>query len=124
MAASIMKAVEKLVKALKAGRIPSGMAKPPSECICRNREPQVDVKKNRLSERFGLRRPAAISQWPQAVAQLVAAQEPQPDFPPAKADSILRIFADLQAGQTIFVFSSLERNSTSNSFLHFWHWNS
>jgi hypothetical protein len=63
-------------------------------------------------------------QWPQAVAQLVAAQVLQPDFPPAKADSILRVLADLQAGQTIFIFSSLDRKSTSNSFLHFWHWNS
>jgi hypothetical protein len=65
-----------------------------------------------------------MRQWPQAVLQLVAAQEPQPDFPPAKADSNLRVFLDLHAGQAIGIFSSLERNSTSNSFLHFWHWNS
>ena len=63
-------------------------------------------------------------QWPQAVLQLVAAQVLHPDFPPAKADSILRVFPDLQAGQTIFNFSSLDRNSTSNSLLHFLHWNS
>jgi hypothetical protein len=60
-------------------------------------------------------------QCPQPVLQLVASQALHPDFPPAKADSILRVFPDLQAGQTIFNFSSLDRNSTSNSFLHFLH---
>jgi hypothetical protein len=63
-------------------------------------------------------------QCPQPVLQLVVAQELHPDFPPAKADIIFRAFPDLQAGQTIFNFSSPDRNSTSNSFLHFWHWNS
>jgi hypothetical protein len=65
-----------------------------------------------------------MGQWPQAVLQLVVAQEPQPDFPPAKAESILRVFLDLHAGQAIGNFSPLDRKSTSNSFLHFWHWNS
>jgi hypothetical protein len=63
-------------------------------------------------------------QCPQPVLQLVAAQELHPDLPPAKADIIFVVFPDLQAGQTIFNFSSLDRNSTSNSFLHFLHWNS
>jgi hypothetical protein len=63
-------------------------------------------------------------QCPQAVPQLVAAQVLQPDFPPAKADMSFRVFLDLQAGQAIVTFSSPDRNSTSNSFLHFWHWNS
>ncbi|MDO9559327.1 MAG: hypothetical protein Q7I89_06530 [Syntrophales bacterium] len=58
-------------------------------------------------------------QCPQPVLQLVAAQELHPDFPPAKADIIFRVFPDLQAGQTTCNFSSLDRNSTSNSFLHF-----
>jgi hypothetical protein len=58
------------------------------------------------------------------VLQLGAAQDPQPDFPPANAESILRVFLELHAGQTTFNGSSLDRNSTSNSFLHFWHWNS
>jgi hypothetical protein len=63
-------------------------------------------------------------QCPQPVLQLVAAQELHPDFPPAKADIIFVVFPDLQAVQTIFNFSSLDRNSTSNSLLHFLHWNS
>jgi len=58
------------------------------------------------------------------VLQLVAAQEEQPDLPPAKADIIFRVFLDLQAGQTGFSFSSLDLNRTSNSFWHFLHWNS
>jgi hypothetical protein len=53
------------------------------------------------------------------VLQLVDAQELHPDFPPAKADISRRVFLELQAGQRIFNFSSLDRNSTSNSFLHF-----
>jgi hypothetical protein len=58
-------------------------------------------------------------QCPQPVLQLVDAQEPQSDFPPAKADISRRVFLELQAGQTTFNFSSIDRNSTSNSFLHF-----
>lgn len=53
-------------------------------------------------------------QCPQPVPQLVAAQELHPDFPPAKADINLLVFPDLQAGQAILSFSSLDRNSTSN----------
>jgi hypothetical protein len=63
-------------------------------------------------------------QCPQPVLQLVDAQELQSDFPPAKADINRWVFLDLQAGQTTFNFSSIDRNSISNSFLHFLHWNS
>ena len=63
-------------------------------------------------------------QCPQVVLQDVAAQDVQPDFPPAKADIIFRVFLDLQTGQAGFSFSSLDLNSTSNSFRHFLHWNS
>jgi hypothetical protein len=55
------------------------------------------------------------------VLQLVAAHVLQPDLPPAKADIIFRVFLDLQAGQMTVIFSSLDRNNTSNSFLHFMH---
>lgn len=65
-----------------------------------------------------------MNQWLQEGPQLVAAQEPQPDFPPAKADIRRSVRFELQAGQTISSFSSLDRNSTSNSFLHFLHLNS
>jgi hypothetical protein len=65
-----------------------------------------------------------IGQCPQVVPQLVAAQEEQPDFPPAKADIIFRVFLDLQAGQAGLSFSSLVLNRTSNSFWHFLHRNS
>jgi hypothetical protein len=63
-------------------------------------------------------------QCPQVVPQLVAAQEEQPGFPPAKADIIFRVFLDLQAGQAGLSFSPLDLNRTSNSFWHFLHWNS
>jgi hypothetical protein len=59
------------------------------------------------------------NQCPHPVLQLVAAQELQPDLPPAKADIILRVLFELQDGQAMESFSSLERKSTSNSFLHF-----
>ena len=63
-------------------------------------------------------------QWPQEGAQDVAAQEPQPDLPPAKADIILRVFFDLQDGQGTVSSLSEAKNIFSNSSPHFEHLNS
>ena len=60
-------------------------------------------------------------QCPQAVLQEVAAQEEQPDFPPATADISFRIFFDRHDGQARSAFRSLGRTRSSKRSLHFWH---
>jgi hypothetical protein len=54
----------------------------------------------------------------------VAAQEPQPDLPPAKADIIFRVCFDLHAGQGTTSSLSDEKKIFSNSWPHFLHLNS